>query len=463
MNAPGPCRRLTFLLLQGPLSPFFQEISKALEAEGHRVLRINLCIGDQLFFGSRRSTSFRGHFHAWPAFISRFLTEEGVTDLLLLGEKRPYHEVAIAAAHRSGVRVTVTDFGYLRPDWITLEPDGMTGGSHFPRDPAVIKALAAGIPNSDLTPKFSDSFLHQAVWDVSYHLCNWLFWFVYPHYSSYHIHHPAANYLGTGWRLLNRKRNSKLARNLISALKKRQKPFWVLPLQMEVDYSIRAYSTFPDMSTVIERVIASFARHAPTADHLLIKLHPLDPGLRDWRRIVRDYAVRHNAADRIHFLDGGLLHTLLDRARGVVTVNSTVGIWSLRSNVPTMVLGEAVFDVPGLTFAPGEGLPALDRFWTEAQAPDSQLLDAFIRALAKHVQIRGVYYRKEGRAAAVVAAVKRLTSAEGEMLVARLRHSVPEDRIVPFPSRTERARAGSVKVGAGWTNSRDSIAQSPNE
>ena len=31
--------------------------------------------------------------------------------------------------------VAVTDFGYLRPDWIVLERDGMGAESRFPRDP----------------------------------------------------------------------------------------------------------------------------------------------------------------------------------------------------------------------------------------------------------------------------------------------------------------------------------------
>ena len=65
---------------------------------------------------------------------------------MLLGEQRPYHRAAIAAAQARGIAVTVTDFGYLRPDWIMLERDGMGAESRFPRDPAAILRAGRGLP-----------------------------------------------------------------------------------------------------------------------------------------------------------------------------------------------------------------------------------------------------------------------------------------------------------------------------
>ena len=46
--APAPPRR--FLFLQGPISPFFAEVGAGLRALGHEVRRINLCLGDRLFW-----------------------------------------------------------------------------------------------------------------------------------------------------------------------------------------------------------------------------------------------------------------------------------------------------------------------------------------------------------------------------------------------------------------------------
>src|SRR5207245_3504450 len=143
----------SFLFLQGPISDFFDRLGRALIARGHRVHRINLHLGDQLFW-RLPATHFRGHFDAWRGFIGEMLEVHQVTDLVLHGDRRPYHVVAAEEARARGIAVIVTDLGYVRPDWITLEYDGMTSYSRFPRDPAEIRALAADLPEPAPGPRF---------------------------------------------------------------------------------------------------------------------------------------------------------------------------------------------------------------------------------------------------------------------------------------------------------------------
>ena len=402
MTAEGPARQV-FLFLQGPITPFFALVADELEQRGHRCLRVNLCFGDRLFWRRRGGRNFKGTAEEWPAYVADLIDREGVTDIVLLGEQRYYHKVAIAAVKARGGRVTVTDFGYLRPDWVTFEPDGMSGDSSFPRDPDAILALGRAAPEPDLVQRFQDSFFNQAIWDMAYHLSSSIFRLLHPGYRSHQVHHPALVYVGTGLHLLRVRRTAPAADRVIAALQSERVPYYVLPLQMENDFQLRAYSPFPDMKTPLHDVISSFAAHAPKNTHLAVKVHPLDPGLRSWRRIVRRSAEKWGVDDRVVYLDGGSLPDLLGHARGVVTVNSTVGLWSLRAGVPTMTLGSAIYDVEGLTFQ-GE----LDQFWTESPPPRPELLDAFVRAIAATIQIRGVYYRKEGLAAAVQAAAARL-------------------------------------------------------
>ena len=406
---PEPPRggRQVFLFLQGPITPFFAEVADALEARGHRCLRINLCFGDRLFWRRAGAVNFTGSRETWPAFVSDFMDREGVTDIVLLGEQRYYHKVAVAAAKARGVTVTVTDFGYLRPDWITLERDGMSGDSRFPRDPDEIMALAARAPEPNLAQVYTDNFTTQAVWDMLYHISSTAFWFTHPGYRSHQIHHPALVYIGTGLHFLRTRRSGPAADRVTDEVRASGVPYYVFPLQMENDFQLRAYSPFPDLKSAIHQVIRSFARFAPGDARLLVKIHPLDPGVRDWRRIVRRSAERWGAAGRVDFLDGGHLGRLLEGSRGVVTVNSTVGIWALRSGLPLITLGAAIFDVPGLTF---QG--PLDRFWTEAKMPRAELWDAFLRALIDQTQIRGVYYKREGLNAAVQAAAARLDASD---------------------------------------------------
>ena len=413
--------RRSFLFLQGPISPFFRELGAALAARGHAVRRINLCLGDRLFWNDARSEDFRGRPEEWLSFLEGRL--EGVTDLVLLGEQRPLHQAAIARAKARGIAVTVTDFGYLRPDWIILERDGMNPLSHFPRDRAGILALAATAPPLDEAPRFPGDFRRQALWDMGFHLASTLPW-PFPHWNSFLLHPALLAYLGTGWRILRRGPRLRRAETLLGAIAP-EAPLFVFAMQMETDYSIRAYSHFPDMDTPLREAVAGFARHAAPDAQLLVKVHPLDPGLKRWGARLRRMAVAAGVAERVHYVDALPLDPLLRRATGLVTVNSTAAIRALQLGCPAMALGQAIWDVEGLAHAAG---PAA--FWTAPQRPDPVLLDAFLRAIAHHLHIRGDYYSEEGRAAGVAAAVERLEQGAGppEVLPA------PRPRLVAVPS-----------------------------
>src|SRR5581483_7758974 len=90
--------------------------------------------------------------------------------LVVHGDRRPYHLVAAEEARARGIPVLATDLGYVRPDWLTLEYDGMTSYSRFPRDPAAIRALAAACPEPDLEPRFRAPFWLIASRDIAYNL-----------------------------------------------------------------------------------------------------------------------------------------------------------------------------------------------------------------------------------------------------------------------------------------------------
>jgi len=415
---PPPARR-SFLFLQGPISPFFAEVAAGLQARGHAVQRINLCLGDRLFWRGAPGVAedFTGRAEAWPGFVAAAMDRWGITDLVLLGEQRDCHRAAIEAARARGAAVTVTDFGYFRPDWITLERDAMGGESRFPRDPEAIHALAAGLPPADLTERFRDDFPRQAAWDVLYHLANMLPW-PFPHYRSHQLHHPLATYAGIALRLL--RRSAERAEGARAMERVRGRPFWVFAMQMETDFSIRAYSDYPDMDTPLREVVRSFAEHAPREGHLIVKVHPLDPCLKRWGRRIPAIAAAAGVAGRVHVAHHGTLDAMIEASRGVVTVNSTVGLRAIIMQRPVRALGRAVWNVPGLAHG-----GALDAFWAGASPPDADLRQDFLAALQAATQLRGVFYGEEGRAVAVAATVSRLDAAEVALPAITLGESAP--------------------------------------
>ena len=395
--------RKNILFLQGPITPFFKQMADHLEQAGCRCFRINLCFGDWLFWRGRDSVQYRGSSKNWPTFLENFLEQNEISDIVLLGEQRYYHKIAIELAGERNIQVVTTDFGYLRPDWITFERNGMSSNSDFPRDPELIKELAEQAPPLDNEQQYKDSFVRQIFWDVSYHILSTLLRPLYPGYRSHQIYHPVWVYLGTGLRLLSlRFYWGKKADRIIDELVESNDPYMVFPLQMQNDFQIRAYSRFDNIQQAIDETIESFARQAPENLKLVFKVHPLDPAMFNWRRYIQRVGKQFGVENRLVYIDGGCLDTLIEGSHGVVTINSTVGIWALRQRKPVCALGEAIYCIDGLI------AQQIDDFWRAPPEPDAELLDAFLRGIVSHLHIRGVYYAQPGLQNAVEQAVQRL-------------------------------------------------------
>lgn len=373
------------LLLQGPMSFFFTYLGEALRRRGARVRRVLLCPGDRLFWRGAGATSYRGRPEAWRDWLRGHIAAEGVTDIAMLGDGRRWHEEAAEVGRALGLRVHLVEQGYLRPHWLTLEPDGTGGRSRFPRDWDAIEAMAAGADQVS-QPQFETSFAGYAAMDVGFNLANILgSWALYPHYRAHALDHPAWEWAGWIWNKavpLRRRRRELAAAE--ARLKAHGGPLFILPLQLDTDYQIRLHAPPGGVAGLMRRTIASFAAHAPGDAMLAVKIHPLDHGWTDWRAVMEEAAAEAGVAGRCVFLDGGDLGAMLDGAAGVVVANSTVGLSALRAGAPVIALGAALYDLPGLTFQGG-----LDRFWREAEAPDTARLATLIRALAATIQLPG--------------------------------------------------------------------------
>ena len=399
-TSPGKRR---FLFLQGPISPFFSEVAAGLRDLGHEVFRVNLNLGDKLFWRGSGGSDFIGRPGEWRPWIEAFMDQHAITDMVLLGEQREYHREAIAAAKARDILVIVTDYGYLRPDWITLERDGMGGNSLFPRDPEEIMRRAEGLPLPDLTPLHRDQFASMTMMYVCYHvLAQWPFPF--RHYRWHHLLHPFLVYAGLARRIfLWRWVEAYRSRKVFEGLKTRGAPFWLFAMQLESDFAIRAYSPFPDLDTALGETIASFAAHAPRDAELLVKLHPLDPCVKDWPKRLAAMAREAGAAGRVHVVPKGDLDAMLQSAQGMITVNSTSASHALALDRPVKFLGRSIFDIPGLAFQGG-----LDAFWGQAAPPEPALRDAVFALLCNAYMVRGSHYGRPARDAAVRASVDRL-------------------------------------------------------
>lgn len=389
-----------FLFLQGPPGPFFRLLAQRLVEHGACVRRINFSGGDQHDW-PRNCVSYRGVLSRWPIFFDHVVRDWGITDLVLFGDCRPMHQVAIRLAQLRGIHVHVFEEGYIRPDWMTLERDGVNGHSPIIRDPDVILEMAKTLPPIPKLPAITADFKRRAR-DSYWHYHHVFFGKL--GFPFYRTHRQGSLFLDAfGW-LLKFTRKSGREAKAEKALKCiKGSDFFLFPLQLTGDYQIRVHSPFRSMGVAMEYVLESFAQNAPQNANLLIKEHPLDSRYMNWRRRIMRKARQLGVEDRVFHIDGGDLQALAEASLGMVCVNSTSGTLALEVGKPVVVLGEAVYDVPGVTHQDG-----LDKFWCLPESPDARLYDAFKRMLHAHCLVRGGLASKSGVETLVENSAKRL-------------------------------------------------------
>ena len=371
----------TFLFLQGPPGPLFRRLGQAMVERNIAVHRINISGGDRRDW-SDGAVDFRGRFWEWPAFIDRYMRQHGITDILLYGDCRPYHASALGIAELRNVRTHVLEEGYLRPDWMTLERDGVNARSTLGRDKHRFLREAKLLPPEPRLPPITASFRRRARDSYWYYHRVVVGRLRYPHYRSHRVTPIILEGLGWAWKFLSEKRRARRAGRILHGLA--QAPKFVLPLQLSTDYQIRTHSLFPDMQSAAAYAIESFAANALAGVHLLLKSHPLDPSFFNWPKFVRRTARRLKVEDRIHFVDGGDLDDILKDARGLVCVNSTSATLALARGIPVCTIGEALYDMPGLTHQ-----EHLDTFWANPTPPEPGVYQAFRRVLVERSLVRG--------------------------------------------------------------------------
>ncbi|MCW2411762.1 MULTISPECIES: capsule biosynthesis protein [unclassified Sphingobium] len=395
-----PVTQRNFLFLQGPPGPFFWQLSQQLQMIGCGIFRINLNGGDAADWPGT-ATDYRGSRKRWTLFIDRFLSDHSITDIVLFGDCRPLHMAAHRMAQLRKIDVHVFEEGYIRPDWLTLEPSGVNGNSSLPRDPAFYLAEARGLPAVPDRPAITANFGRRARDAYRYYSRVVLGRPFYPYYSS---HRQGSLLLeGIGWlyKFAREKRDAARTEAAIAHLS--GAPYFLFPLQLSNDFQIREHSPFHDMKEALDYVLYSFARRAPEAARLVIKEHPLDSSLQSWRRHIIKRARKMGIAERVIHIAGGNLAELAASAEGVVTVNSTSATLSLVAGVPTIALGKAIYDIPDITH---QG--RLDEFWVRPQAPDRKTYEAFCRVLYDRCLIYGGLASESATNTLVESALERL-------------------------------------------------------
>lgn len=399
MKPFGPIKR-RFLFLQGPPGPFFWLLGCELQERGYPVYRINFNGGDQADWPGH-ATNYRGAQSGWTRFIDRFIRDNRITDILLFGDCRPLHQAAHGMAKLRGINIHVFEEGYIRPHWVTMEPDGVNGHSRLSRDPQWFVDQAAKLPPMPPDIRITATFRRRMRDSLRYYTAVCVRRWQYPFYQS---HRPGSLIVeGLGWaaKFIRQRFNRKATENAVRQVGAR--PYFLFPLQLNSDYQIRTHSPFQSMYDATLYVMESFARFAPPETMLVIKEHPLDCQFRSWRRFVDQHARGMGISDRVLHVAGGDLTQMASESLGMVTVNSTSGTLGLRAGKPVFVLGSAIYDIRGITH---QG--RLDHFWSKPEPPNMKIYHAFQRVLHARCLIPGGFASESAVATLIRSTLIRL-------------------------------------------------------
>lgn len=373
------------LLLQGKMGTFFSRFASFLHHQGIKVSKINFNAGDAFFYRHEQAYDYRGTLATFSPWLAEFVASRQIDAVVCFGDCRPHHLQAARLCEKLGLSFFVFEEGYLRPDYITLQEHGINGYSRLNIED--IKALEKA---NDKPLYTHNRFFRLCIAAIVYYVITRAFHHRYPFYQHYRgmtAWQEAVAWLkAPGRKLTSYLADKQLQRQLVNSAKE---SFFLVSLQVHNDSQITHHSPYLDIIQFVEEVIESFARHAPQAQRLVFKHHPLDRGHRDYRAVISAIAQRYGVSERVFYGCDMHLPTLMKHSAGMVTINSTTGLQSIYHKKPTKIMGNAIYNVDRLA----DPQP-LNEFWKSPKRPDHEFYLRFREFLIEQTQLNGSFYGK---------------------------------------------------------------------
>jgi capsular polysaccharide export protein len=378
-------KRRKVLIVQGDWEGGMSRLALDLKDAGHEVGKVFFCAPDVIYVLRGVATHlYRKPLEEFESWLRELVRRENYDTFFLYNHYRPYNQIAWNYAEERGMCCYVFELGLIRPNCVTVFSnqtlplptlakawtDVLSGKRALKpvetppelcqvSTPAKLVAFCSNFLLSRVTSPLFPNFVDQREMKL------------WSHFKHGMIHL---------WRFIERSRDAELDPLFAGELSGK---YYAVPLQVHSDTQITKCSDFKSIEQFIKIVVRSFERHAPADMKLVFKVHPMDRGYKDYMDLIAGLDHRLGGG-RIIYVDRVHLPTLLANSRGVVTINSSVGISGLVHHVPVITLGSAVYDLEALTFQDG-----LDAFWGYSENPRHHRVKQFINLLLETSQGRG--------------------------------------------------------------------------
>ena len=263
----GDVQDKKILLLQGPMGTFFNYLDKKFTNHGAQTFRIGLNAGDRFFSNSKHFTPYRKKPENWEIFIANYLKKYEIDMIFLFGDCRYYQSIAIKIAKAIGVRVFIFEEGYIRPDFITIEENGVNDNSSLPRDREFYDALPYSKDmqcNHKNTKHIGATYSVMAWQAIFYYVISNILFFRYPYYRH---HRSFSAFLESLFGVKNFLRKHLYGvteaglENFFSL--EQSENYYFVALQTNDVFQIKEHSKYTNMEEFIYEVIESFRKFAP--------------------------------------------------------------------------------------------------------------------------------------------------------------------------------------------------------
>ena len=368
------------LLLIGPLGYFFSRLSNYLIKNGVEVYKVQFPLVE---FGHKknRTIKYSGSVEDFENFLRGIIESKGIKQIFMYGDYIKQHKIAINLAKIYKIEPWVFELGYIRPNYVTLEKYGVNN-----RSPMVNVNLEDFQLNNE--GMFTEGSLNTGP-------RFWKYWkiptFILHSFKDYdiidgpHKLQPSVIDLLFQVRGLGRKYKYKLT-ELITKYKLKKISYFLIPLQVATDTQITNDSDYNSVEEFISEIIESFSKNGYGEDSIVFKHHPKDRGYNNYGKIIRNQSVKCGISSKVHYIHDSSLAKLITRSKGLVMINSTVGIQGMFHNRPVKALGRCFYNRYGLT-----DQKPLDEFWKNPEGPKRKLFIQFYNYVMRFSQINGNY------------------------------------------------------------------------
>ena len=381
------------LILQADWEGGMANLAIDLKRAGSSVSKVLLHAGDWIYkWKGVPVVSFDAPVEAFEDWLREHIKNNNIDCLILYNQYRPYNQIGWDLAKELDIECIVLELGLLRPDFCSI----------YSRERNQFDYLAnrwEGVLSEGETPAELEKPPQLATMSTPYKMVQFALYYSfsrfmaafarqYTHYQDQRsldfFHHLAAG-IRNLLRFQGRDKQNRFNRIFSTTMSGK---YYIVPLQVHSDSQITQRSNIKNMEGFIRHVANSFFKHAPADTKLVFKVHPMDRGYKDYGKLIKNLQAKADG-HRILYLDRIHLPTALDHARGCVTINSSVGLAALIHGAPTITLGEAAYNLRGLTF---QG--KLNAFWKQHGEVESEHVHDFVNLLKLTSQAQGTLYQR---------------------------------------------------------------------